>query len=250
MDNILIPNNKLLEGSYLCLCSSVYFLGQGSNLFKKKAYQASIPFLTICVEESLKGSELALKFRGDGDVNIKEWKKLITHKFKLSNLPSSALDTLRKMSKSQMSMTAQAFNIDLKSIDVIDILKNQSSDTEALPQFKKLRELCFYVDWNKEKDSWMKFSEIPESKQNNITYYVLREAMGFKNHLEYMIERGVNTRREKGIKLVGLPFPAYNDVRAINQYESTLTMREDNRILIKKKYDKGREDFLQVINSS
>ena len=247
---ILIDNANLLSGVYSCLHNSEKFVKASKLLFDNENYQASIPIATISIEESMKGLALLRKFSSDQVVTIKDWMDLKNHKHKLTYELEWAIKHLGNASDSDLEKAKEAaVKIGYQSHDIsadraIRELQNKSG---IYAHFQKLRESCFYSDWDKLRKKWTIFDELLKEKQEALSFFIYKAAQSDIDFLKKGIEAYVNRLRETGQLLEKLPYPSYEEFRPPEKWESRGLTYQIQRKADRLKFEKGAKVMKQFI---
>lgn len=239
---ILIGNVNLPSGVYSCLHNSAKFLKTSKLLFDNEDYQAVIPVATISIEESMKGLELLRRFSYNQDVTVGIWKKLTTHKHKLTQemewgkrvLENASDDDIEKAKDEAVKINSQ---INAASIDTAIKTLQRKSDIYA--HLQKLREGCFYSDWDKLRKKWTVFDEMSKEKQEALSFFVYVSAQIDVDFLKTAVERYANRLRETQQLLGKSPYSYYEEFRPTEKWNS----RGPDQIL----HDAGRTKFAKGV---
>ena len=246
----LIENADLLPGFYLCLHNSETFFKTSKSLFTNGDYQSSIPIATIAIEESMKGLELLTKFRRNQIVTVEDWNDLKNHKHKLTHVIEESMKDLKnatnediKKAKKEVAKTNQLGY----GGSVDDALKNLQNKSGIYSHFQRLREGCFYSDWDKLREKWIVFDELSKDMQEALAFFVCAEAQITLNLLRSGIERYVNKLRETKQLLKKLPYPSYVELRPPEKWESNNLDYPIQSKVDQVKYEKGLKVMGQFI---
>ena len=247
---ILIKNTDLIGGVYFCLHNSVQFLESSEMLLDKSHYQTSISISTISIEESMKGLELLAKFRHNENITTDDWKNLTDHKHKLTKSITDALETLKKGSedeikKAQIDVEKYGYEFgDLSVQDFINRLKNKSN---IYAHFQKLREKCFYLNWDRLKDKWIVFDELSPEMQEALAFFVYVEAYTNQMILKFSIERHVDRLSENGRPLTTPSNDTHKEHKSTEKSKNTDLFFPSNRKIDQIKYKKGFDIMKQFM---
>ena len=247
---ILIDNTSLLQGFYFCLYNSEKFFKTSKLLFDSKDYQSSIPIATISIEETMKGFELLKKFSHDQGITVENWKYLKNHKYKLTHVLEDNIQYLKStpdknITKTRNEVAKTGLRNDDVSID--DAIKSLQIMLARYTHFQKLRESCFYSDWDKLSEKWMIFDELPQEKQEALSFFVCEEARTSLILLKRNIERYVNRLRETGQLLKKLPYPSYEELRSPEKWESNNLLLQIQHRVDQIRFSRGIEVMNQFI---
>ena len=152
----MIKNDKIKEGVILAKEHSEYFLKQSQKLHKEKEFQAAIPFAILAFEEASKVDHLIDYIKEKKDIEKDDWKELRYHKFKLTKNEKDSKEDLED--QSDLDFYAQSLilkSTGLKGIPSRDVaieIKEKQIETNA--KFSKIKEMCFYANWNSGKNEW------------------------------------------------------------------------------------------------
>lgn len=242
--DVLIKNEGLMPGVFAALNHSQTFLHQSKTLYDGRKFQTSIPLATISLEESLKGIELATRFRRGLDVTRGDWVKLKSHKYKLTHVTTDAKSVMAKSTEEEGAMVWKELEeggISAPKIAKEKLMEMLRDETGIYSHFQALRESCFYSDWSETESEWKIFPELPEDKQQALAFYVLSEAESKLDFLQFTIEKIVNALREKGqLTDTTLSYPPYKEHRDMKQFESVKKWNNVPAMVDKVRYDQGR----------
>ena len=247
---ILIENKDLLLGVYSCLHNTEKFFDSSKLLFDNKDYQSSIPIATISIEESMKGQELLKKFRHNKDVTVDNWELLKNHKYKLNHVIEDSIRYLKDVSDEDINKIKEETaitGIQSQDISVNDAIKSLENRLHVQQYFQQLREGCFYSNWDRLKNKWMVFDELPKEKQEVLAFFVLDNARGMLVLLKRAIERYVNRLRETGQLQIKLPYPSYKELRPVEKWESNSLSLQIEHKRDRIRFARGYEVMTQFI---
>lgn len=245
-----IKNERLLNGVFASLHNAEKFLKTANELSAKKDFQTSIPIATISIEESLKGVELATKFRRGENMSKEDYEKLTDHKHKLVHVKEDAIDVMKNLTDEEEKNSRQeleSYGIKVPPVEkskLIDVLKKRSQDHS---QFKNLRENCLFTGWDAIQKKWMIFDELYPETQEDLAFYITHEAESEINFLRFTIERIVNNLRESGQLKEKPPYPSYAEFRTADKYESLKELYKEGSKLDKIKLQKGYKAFQKFV---
>lgn len=253
MTDDFIPVEQTLLGAYAALEYAQTFFTQSEELFKQKKFQASIPLATISMEESLKGTELSINFRHSEPVTKENWEKLKEHKHKLTHVKNFAIEKIESSTEEEEQKAKEELRkggIDMGEITGKEVAAHTKKLNFLHSHFQKLREMCFYSDWNKSEGTWNVFSGISEDRQEALAFFVLEEAERSLDFLKLSLEKIVNNLRQNGALLnLDLPYPPYKEYRPMNEFESVKKWKADSpskyELIL---YQKGIEVLQKIIS--
>jgi len=157
MDDFLIPKANMLNGINLALQHSVSLLNASGELFNNKKYSVSIPLSILSYEESAKASWMLKKLQENTGITKKNWNSLIRHDFKLVELEKENLKMIDSMSEAEMKIYLD-FQRE-KTKDIAEKSKEEAINKRKdllgiLNKFEKIKENCFYSNWNPFERKW------------------------------------------------------------------------------------------------
>lgn len=190
----MIENNKIKDGITIAKNHSEYFLKQSEKLHNEQEFQAAIPFAILSFEESSKVDHLLDYIKEKRDISENEWKELRDHKFKLTQNEKEIKTNLEN--ESDLAFKVQSLlmqNIGLRAIPTKDSaieLKEKEIETQA--KFSKIKEICFYANWNIHKNNWDNFDKIPKSEKEALSFFMIwtskRKQLLSKLGVEFYLE--------------------------------------------------------------
>lgn len=247
---VLINTGDMAVGFYLCLNNSEKFLKISKQLLNSKDYQASIPIATISIEEAMKGLEIVIKFSKNQGITADDWDRLMSHKHKLTNVLQWAIDNLKSRSEDDLNKTKDELSkTGLKYEGSLDAgIRRLERSLAAYGHFQKLREICFYSNWDKQNSKWTIFDELAEEKQEALAFFIVTEAQIRLNFLRRFIEKYVNRHRKNGHLLTKVPYPSYEDYKPPEDWESNSLHTYPQSKIEQIKYEKGFEIMKWFIN--
>ena len=217
---------------------------------EKDDFQSSIPLATISIEESLKGLELVTRFKHNEDLTNQNWIALQNHKHKLTHVMSESLEILKNATEEDLEKAKgelEKLGIGVSELDLSKPTTSLQNRVGVISNFQKLRESCFYVDWDKLRGKWMLFDELSKDSQEKLAFYVNSEAKIIINNFKIGIERYVNRLRETGQLLEKLPYPSYIEHRTSENFESNVLLNSFEKKIDKIKYEQGLKIMKQFI---
>ena len=254
---ILIPNDNLFAGCCLALVNANDFITTSLSLFKSEQYKSSIALATISIEESFKGILLKRKIGKGKGVNYEDWKKLNKHQYKLVFPWVDSIGRIRHMTQERLDRAKKEVSqsgFKLPEVNINQLLDGGRLNLKIFSNFSRLREYCFYVNWNSKLGEWSIFDG-NNPKIIPLSIFVLLQSRLIFNHLEFIFEHYVNRVRKAGYKLTHnsypLPFPSYDEIRPIDKYESVRSIEELNKQLeeLKEISNEGLELYEKFIST-
>jgi len=190
----LIKNDKIKDGTILAKEHSEYFLKQSEKLHNDKEFQAAIPFAILSFEEASKVDHLLDYIKEKKDIEKDDWKELRDHKFKLTKNEIDVKEGLE--SQSDLDFSAQSLimqSVGLNTIPSRDVaIEGKEKEIEANAKFSKIKEMCFYANWNFSKNKWDDFKKIPLNEREALSFFLIwsskRKLLLAKLGIEYHLE--------------------------------------------------------------
>jgi len=250
MSDVLIPNEQLLIGTFLVLENAQSIFDQSKLLYNEKKFQGAISLATIVIEESLKGIELIWRFKRNDNLSKEDWKKLTSHKHKLTHVRENAAKIMETASKEEEIDTLKELEdqgFPIPKISREKIIENTRRRAHIHSRFQDLRQKCFYVDWNESESQWGIFSELTESRQDSLAFFVIGEAETELELLYFFVEKVVNTLRKNGIT-AAVPYPKYMEYRTPDQFESIKKFNKETPKLDQVKFNQGYAVMQKIIS--
>lgn len=198
---IVIPKESICKGISKSNTYARYLLDQAKELHKIEKFQISIPLATLSFEESSKMDSL-IEFL-DLDMLDYEWDNLHDHNVKTVKLEKNMRDFLKAIPENS-SYFNEGFDkfssIGLNNVvfDKQSAIKLKQKMQEMQSKFPKIREMCFYSDWNKRKSKWISFQDIPKTEQlllGNLVNFVAEEKLLLT---EYILDVFQNAEFDSG----------------------------------------------------
>jgi len=231
-----IPNVGV--GMFEALRKSERLFKDSKLLYEKKRFVSAVALFVNSIEESLKGFELAIKFRKNQPCSKDEWEKLLDHKHKLIHVKEFAIKVLKESKQKELDEIQANFSVKNISLEkMVNILKSDIADNS---QLQNLKEKCLYSDWDFINKSWDDFEQLDVDKQEDLAFYVMKKSEYELDNLHFGIENAVNSIRLDGNMIKDLPYPKYNEFRGIKDFES-LKSRKHNSRGEKIKFAKGKK---------
>jgi len=175
-NDILIPNNKIKDGMVIAKNHAEYFLKMAKDMHEMEDYQLSIPLSVLVFEESSKTYQLDTSRKEGKIISSEEWKDLRDHDFKLTHTDKE----VKKDLESESELQTQARRLILQSAGLKDVvtgrdqaIKIKEKSIEVQARFSKVKEICFYANWNKNKNKWDDLNKIPKSSLKLISLFMM-----------------------------------------------------------------------------
>jgi len=172
----LIPNNKIKDGIIIAKNHAEYFLKMAKDLHEMEDYQLSIPLSVLVFEESSKTYQLDASRKTGKSIFSEEWQDLRDHNFKLTHSDKVVKKNLETESELETQIRRQI----LHSAGLKDVVPDRASailvkekSIEIQARFPKVKEICFYANWNKNKNKWDDFNKIPKPSQKLISLFMI-----------------------------------------------------------------------------
>lgn len=203
MDNFLIPPEKILDGINLALRYSLSLLNSSGNLYNQKKYQQSIPLAILSYEEAAKANWLLIHLQEEKGITREDWKSLRDHKFKLVQLENYNLKKINNMSDAEMKIYLNFQNetiADIAEKSKEHAIKKREELLEILDKFEKVKEICFYSNWDLSEKKWKSFHMLHEEDQYAMNYSILNLAQNLIARVIFMKELHENPSKPTGIK--------------------------------------------------
>ena len=247
---ILIKNTDLIEGFYFCLRNSAQFLESSKILLDKSHYQTSISISTISIEESMKGLELLAKFRHNENITTDDWKNLTDHKHKLTKSITDAFETLKKGSEDEIKkaqIEVEKYGCEFGDLCVQDLINRLKNKSNIYAHFQKLREKCFYLNWDRLKEKWIVFEELNPEMQEALAFFVYVEAQTNQMILKFNIERYADRLRENGQTLATPSNDTHKGHKSTEKSKNIDLFFPIQRKVDQIKYEKGSDIMKQFM---
>lgn len=174
-----ILNNKIRPGIYIAKEHAEYFLKMSTKLHADNEFQAAIPFAILSFEESSKLNHLLNFLKKNHDISRSEWEDLRDHKFK-------STDTEKKVKKEledQSTLDIHIQNLIMHSVGLKNVAKTKDDaiflkqkEIEVQSKFPKIKEICFYANWNEKKNEWDGFQNISTIEKKALSAFILHLA--------------------------------------------------------------------------
>ncbi len=202
----MIKNDKIKDGTIIANEHSEYFLKQSQKLHNDKEFQAAIPFAILAFEEASKVDHLLDYIKEKKDIEKDDWKELRDHKFKLIKNEKDIKEDLEDLS--DLDFNAQSLimgSVGLKRIPSRDVaIEIKRCQIETNAKFSKIKEMCFYANWNSSKNKWDDFKKIPLNEQEALSLFSIfsskQKLLLTKLQIEYIenpFTKSLSTTREE-----------------------------------------------------
>lgn len=233
----MIKNDKIKDGTILAKEHSEYFLKQSEKLHNDKEFQAAIPFAILSFEEASKVDHLLDYINEKKDIEKDDWKELRDHKFKLIKNEKDVKDGLE--SQSDLDFSAQSLIMESVGLNTIPsrdaAIETKGKEIEVNAKFSKIKEMCFYANWNSTKNEWDDFKKIPLNEQEALSIFLIwsskRKLLLAKLSIEYHLENPFTK-----------PFPKSGEQTLQYLIDKTNYSRSLKATQEMQKYDKEYED--------
>lgn len=190
----MIKNEKIKEGVIIAKDHSEYFLKQSEKLHKDKEFQAAIPFAILSFEEASKVDHLLDYIKEKKDIEFDNWKELRNHKFKLIKNDEDVKKGLE--AQSNLDFSAQSLIMQSVGLNTIpsrdEAIEGKEKEIEANAKFSKIKEMCFYANWNFSKNEWDDFKKIPLNEREALSFFLIwsskRKLLLAKLGIEHRLE--------------------------------------------------------------
>ena len=219
----LIPYEKIKTGVYIAKDHAEYFLKMSDKLYHENEFQAAIPFAILAFEEASKINHLLDFIQDNKNIERDEWKELRNHYFKLTHSEKEIKNNLE--SQSDYDIFVQ--NLMMRDRGLYDVVQTKADAIlvkqkaiEVQSKFSKIKEICFYANWNEKKNEWDQFQKIPTDEKKLLNLFIFHlvehKLLLAKLSLEYMENPFTK------------PIPKSLSTRMINQYLSEKTKHDQN----------------------
>lgn len=243
MVTFLIPPEKILDGINLALHNSDLLLETSVELFNKKNYQQSTPLAILSYEEAAKANWLLRNLEEKRGVSKEDWKSITDHKFKLTQLEKNNLEEINNMSDAEMKiyLKFQQDTVEMISEKSKEHAINKRKDLlEVLDKFQKVKEICFYSNWDLNEKKWKSFQMFPEPDQQAMNYFVNNLAENLFLRVNYKIDLYENPSKSNGIKDV-IPDVEKNEIIVLENHEEIKKRKSFQRLKKHFEYSKKNE---------
>ena len=171
----LVPNNKIKQGMELAKKKVEYFLKMLKDLHDMGDYELALPLAVLVFEESSKISDFYHIRKDKRDITIGELKNLHKHNFKLTGREKREKERITNESDLDLYVQGSILeSLGLKSVtnnkDEAITVKEKSIEIQA--RLSKIKEICFYTNWNHRKKDWDDFDKIPISDKKSLSLFI------------------------------------------------------------------------------
>lgn len=201
-------------------------------------FQLSIPFAILSFEESSKMDHFLNFVENKKNISRNEWEELRQHKFKLTQSEKE----VKKILESQSDLDILLQNLFMKDRGLKNIASTKEeaifvkkNEIEYKSKFSKIKEICFYANWNTQKNDWDNFQKIPFVEKESLSFFIFTEV----EHKLLLAKLSLEYLENPFLK----PLPKLSDsLQAIIQYLSEKTKHDQNlqttqdMIEVEKKY--------------
>lgn len=158
-----IELDRLREGMDLCTDMAENLLKDSEILLKKKRYSSSVSLAILAFEEISKASVMELYMRDGKGMPQKIWNELSgggSHKLKLSALMLQQKAFLKNKPTPEVVSHMDEMN---EILGFPKSLEHKMAQTQThilekiLPRLNIVKQECFYLDFDKEKNLWVNF---------------------------------------------------------------------------------------------
>lgn len=174
--DVYIEYKYLKDGIIKAQQRAEFFYNKAQSL-ESSEYNLIIPLLILSFEESSKSIHLKKDYHSGkrrGLTKI-EWQRFSKHLFKLTDTEKQYKEKLENSTNSEFNR--QKLLVELMNLPGVTQNKQQSiqvkqSEIELQSRFSKIKESCFYVDWNNQKKKWVSLFDIPEKDLEKIVKFL------------------------------------------------------------------------------
>jgi len=228
MDKFLIPSEKILQGMNFAMGHAISLLTTSGELFNQKKYPESTPLAILSYEESAKASWLLRHLEEKRGVTKEDWKSLSDHKFKLTQLENDNLKMINNMSSTEIQIY-----LDFQQETAQDIAENSKEDAmtkrndllEILGKFDKVKQNCFYSNWDSTKKKWKSFRMFPKDDQYAMNYSIINLAENLLARTIFLKDLYENPSKSSGIKGV-IPDVEKNQIIELEDHKEDIENRK------------------------
>lgn len=174
-----ILNNKIKPGIYIAKEHAEYFLKMSTKLHADDEFQAAIPFAILSFEESSKLNHLLNFLKKNQDISRIEWEDLQDHKFKSTYTEKNVKKELEDHTELDIHIqNLIMYSVGLKNVAQTkdDAIFLKQKEIEIQSKFPKIKEICFYANWNKKKNEWDRFQNISTIEKKALSAFILNLA--------------------------------------------------------------------------
>lgn len=168
-----------MSGIHIAKNNAEKHLKESKQHYNNAEYRSAIPSSVFSFEESSKLNHLLDYLQKGSDVTRGNWEELRTHTFKLTDAEKKIKNNVEKSSDLDQHI---AYTY-LRDVGLTLVPNSKDANLfvlqktiEAQSKLSKLKEICLYANWNKRKDNWDNFDNIPISEQKPLSLFVLHLA--------------------------------------------------------------------------
>lgn len=233
MSDFLIPSEKIREGMKLAIGHAISLLTTSGELFNQKKYPESTPLSILSYEESAKASWLLRNLEVGGGITEKDWKSLLHHDFKLVQLEKENLKMIDDMSEAEMKIYLDFQQESIQSIaekSKEDAITKRKDLLNILEKFDKIKQLCFYSDWDSNENKWKSFRMFPKNDQYSMNYAIINLADNLLGRTIFLKDLYENPSKSSGIKRV-IPDVEKNQIIELEDHKEDIENRKSFQTL-------------------
>jgi len=233
MGDFLIPPEKILDGMNFAIGHVISLLTTSGELFNQKKYPESTPLAILSYEESAKASWLLRNLEVEGGITEKNWKSLVHHNFKLIQLEKENLKMINNMSEAEMKIYLDFQQETVQSIaekSREDAITKRKDLLEILEKFDKIKQLCFYSDWDSKENKWKSFRIFPQNDQYAVNYAIINLADNLLSRTIFLKDLYENPSKSSGIKGV-IPDVEKNQIIELEDHKEDIENRKSFQTL-------------------
>ena len=174
--DIEIPLDKIKDGLIIAKDYAEYFLKMSKKLDNEKEFQLSIPCAILAFEEASKAEHFYKKIKDKEEIDENEWKDIRKHDFKLTDTEKQAkqkIETNHELAILVQSAILQGVGLKSTVPDKETAIAFKKKQIETYSKFSKIKERCFYADWNSFKKGWSNFQKIPMHEKKAFSTYII-----------------------------------------------------------------------------
>ena len=202
---IHIPKEKIIEGISISNKYANDLLKQSKELKNMKKYQISIPCAILSFEETSKMDYMIDSL--NTEILDHEWNNLQRHDFKATNLEKKIIKHLENIPDNDLFYQAGielANSLQLNNFVCSQkgALKLKHTMQQIQSKFSKIKEMCFYSNWNERDNKWTYFHDIPKYEQKslcNLVNFVAEEKLLYLESFWIMMK---NNRDMKNMECI------------------------------------------------
>ncbi|AJM92702.1 AbiV family abortive infection protein [Nitrosopumilus piranensis] len=228
MTDFLITSDKIIKGMNFAIGHANSLLITSEELFNQKKHAESTALAILSYEESAKANWLLRKLQEDNGVTKKDWKSLLDHDFKLSQLEKENMKMIDEMSDAEMKIY-----LDFQQETVQKIAEKSKEEAiskrkdllEILKKFNKIKKLCFYSDWDDTEKKWKSFRVFPKDDQYAMNYTIIHLAENLLGRIIFLKDLHENPSKSAGIKGV-VPDVEKNQIIELEDHSNDIENRK------------------------